>query len=619
MIKTKIERYCEKFISENYDKKDRRKADDKKFEWFINSMHCWQVSSQSYNSKNRIGKDISLGSAQGGDAFFVLLKGQIYSLNDNIDDIITELEKEQTQVDITFHYIQTKNSLKADLGDFKKFSAIPLMILKKSKIDDSKKELKLLELFINKILERKFKNVVYKFELFFYTNKNDNEINVLKKNWKDEIEYISNDYKEYVDVSIELRGSDFINNLFERFISNEFILYVSKQNVKQVTSKDKTHCLIGYISAKELLDCIAPIHTNTNQRVLLPDVFNNNIRLYLGETDVNQNIERTLIEEPELFHLYNNGITITTKDVNTSTIDLYSITPVNIVNGCQTANSVFKVLSALDNSIESKVLIPVKIVKLHSDDENKLITIRSNSQNGISEKDLISITNIQIDLEQLFKRHKIHSHTFFYKRQNSYADSNIAGYDFIINVSDILRALFSTLMLMPHKVTSYFDRTTQRFIDTIFEERFLNLYHIITVLYKLVEDYLEENHPEIQRLKFHITFIVYRLINKSADINLLDKYLRDNKSNIDTIKEEESKKQNEVARTITSNLFNLLKSDSGFEDCLKYIIEILNSNYPEYLDLSTKEKERVLYLSVANKFSNFDSVFIKSSKDFVKK
>jgi len=71
-MKPKIERYTEKFITANYDKKDRKKENSLKFEWFVNSMHCWKYSSQSYNSKPRIGKEVSLGKAQGGDGFFYL-------------------------------------------------------------------------------------------------------------------------------------------------------------------------------------------------------------------------------------------------------------------------------------------------------------------------------------------------------------------------------------------------------------------------------------------------------------------------------------------------------------------------------------------------------------------
>lgn len=41
-----------------------------------------------------------------------------------------------------------------------------------------------------------------------------------------------------------------------------------------------------------------------------------NVRGYLGETKFNKNIIRTIDEDPNKFFMYNNGITITTKNIN---------------------------------------------------------------------------------------------------------------------------------------------------------------------------------------------------------------------------------------------------------------------------------------------------------------
>src|SRR5262245_32563461 len=125
-ILTKLEKYCEKFINNNFDKRDRKKDEALKFEWFVNSMHCWRHSSQSYNAKPHIGKEISLSTSQGGDAFFITINGQLYSLKDDIDSLIENLKKNAEETTIIFHLIQTKKSTRARIGDFKKFVEIPL-------------------------------------------------------------------------------------------------------------------------------------------------------------------------------------------------------------------------------------------------------------------------------------------------------------------------------------------------------------------------------------------------------------------------------------------------------------------------------------------------------------
>ena len=102
---------------------------------------------------------------------------------------------------------------------------------------------------------------------------------------------------------------------------------MKKGNLKSVS--ESNNYFLGYLTAEELLNCIAPINSSDAKRKLDPDVFKNNIRLYLGATSVNKNIEKTLLAEPHQFHLYNNGLTITTKTIDTSNISNYKISPVN--------------------------------------------------------------------------------------------------------------------------------------------------------------------------------------------------------------------------------------------------------------------------------------------------
>lgn len=612
-IQTKIERYCEKFINNNFDKRDKKKDESIKFEWFVNSMHSWHYSSQSFNSKSHIGKEISLGTSQGGDAFFMIIGNQLYSLKDNVDEII-DILKNLKEPRIIFHLIQTKKSTKADLGDFKKFVEIPLKIFSSTGIEDNQPILVELKDFIQKIIDNDdLKNAKHEFNLYFYTEKNENDVEKLRKDWEPDIDFIRKAYAEYTNIKIHIMGSEFINKTYEAFMSNDLNLYVQKSNLKNVTNSDY---LIGYLTAEELLNCIAPIQDESKDRVLYPDVFKNNIRLYLGATSININIEKTLSEEPEKFHLYNNGLTITTKEINTENVNNYHISPVNIVNGCQTANSIYNVFKE-KNEIEKLVKIPVKII-IAEDEEYEKITIRTNSQNGLSEQDLVSITNIQKELEELFKKNAIQNLSFYYKRQNSFETSIDVDIDFIITINDILRACFSSIMLIPHKVSGYFDSTTAKYIDNIFEERFVKLYYIVTIAYKLVEQYLELHNLNLIRLRYHIFYLFYKLCNKDVDVNEIEIYFRKKISN-ENLTEEEIKKQEIIINKIYSNLYGNIKEKDSFEKILTYIISILNNEYPLLANIDTKDKEKILYKTVDKSqrgekvFENFNEKFIKTA------
>lgn len=602
LIKSKIEKYTEKFIAENFPR-DRKNDADKQFELFVNSMHCWNVSSQSYQSNNNIGKEVSLGESQGADAFFVLINNRIYSLNDNISDVLKTLENKPT-TEIGFQFIQTKNTEKAKLGDFLKFIEIPLKVIKQLPMPNDK-NLKKVYTFIQDILQNpSLKEIKHSFELYFYTTKGENDVKKQKSNWATDLDSYRNDLSYWAKVEIDIRGSEYLNNLFELYNSNDYVLSATKNNLKRVVDEDgKSECLIGHISAQELLNCIAP---NTNgKRVLKSDVFKHNIRLYLGdETSVNEGIEKTLKDEYQLFHLYNNGITITTKEITDQNTYNFSISPVNIVNGCQTANSIFNVCSK-DASFESKIKIPVKIIKI-PDEENTKITIRSNSQNGVSETDLLAITNIQIDLETKFLAQKIWDFQFYYKRQNS-SNLDNGEYDFTIKIDDILRAFFSSILLIPHKVTAKFNETSNQFLRSVFEERFISLYFVSTVIYKLIEDHLVEKHKDNQRLKYHLSYLIYRHTNSGAEYSLLEKYFKNKNKYYDSEQDYAEKKAEEyenvgrIANQITGNLINLLRDKKSFYRLVEELFNRLEINNGEFFaDLSIKQNERIIYKAVSN-------------------
>ncbi|MBI3501079.1 MAG: AIPR family protein [Bacteroidetes bacterium] len=615
-----IEKNLSKFINDNFDKKDRRKSDSVKFEWFVNSMHIWQSSSQFYNSNTKIGKDISLGTSQGGDAFYVSVNNfeQIFFLYDNIEEVIDYLKKHGKS--ITFHFIQTKKSENANWPDFLNLIDVPLKIWKGQEFSKSQPILINLQEFIDKITDDDdsvLGKIEHKIEISFYTNKDNDNIVKLEDNWKTDIENKKNELANYFplkNIEILFRGSGFLNEIFEKINSNDYSLLVNKEEV--IEAEEKKY-LIGYITAKELLDSIAPVVNG--KRTLYPDVFKNNIRLYLGRNKVNEKIEETLMKDSKRFHFYNNGITITTKEINDNSKN-FIICPVNIVNGCQTANSIYNVSKSEDFN-EKDVKIPVKII-VAQDKEYENITIRTNTQNGLETKDLISITNTQIELQEEFEKVKFLGKSFHYKRQKSADENANLEIDYIVQIDDILRATLSTLMLIPNKVSGYFDQTTLKYVDKIFDERFAKLYLIMTSLLKLVEDEVDEKYPEFSRLKYHLIYLIYKLSNKEIDIKSFEEYFREGTEDIE---EEEIIKQNQLINKVYSNIYLVLKNKTSFDKVLVYVTTKIKENYSGLLDLSDKEKEKILYKPVEKLkrtratpvFENFSSVFTDDYKTII--
>ena len=168
-----IEKNIEKFINNNFDKRDRRKDDSLKFEWFVNSMHIWQCSSQSFNSNTKIGKDVSLGTAQGGDAFFISINNfeRIFSINSDIEETIEYVKKHAKF--ITFHFIQTKKTESISWPQFLNLIDIPLKIWKGLEFDRSQPILQKMQEFIDLITDDEdsiLGKIEHKIEIVFYTN-----------------------------------------------------------------------------------------------------------------------------------------------------------------------------------------------------------------------------------------------------------------------------------------------------------------------------------------------------------------------------------------------------------------------------------------------------------------
>jgi hypothetical protein len=89
-------------------------------------------------------------------------------------------------------------------------------------------------------------------------------------------------------------------------------------------------------SASELLKLL-----RKEDGTLRRSLFNDNVRDYLGNNAVNSEIEQTIVKNPEMFLLCNNGITIVCSDFDQVRDKLVKIENPQIVNGCQTSNALF--------------------------------------------------------------------------------------------------------------------------------------------------------------------------------------------------------------------------------------------------------------------------------------
>jgi len=164
--------------------------------------------------------------------------------------------------------------------------------------------------------------------------------------------------------------------------------------------------LVGSIGLIQLFDFLKNYKAITNDLDML---YEKNVRKFLGSRrKVNKGIEDTILNKPERFGLYNNGITIVVEDFQKlpNNID-YELTEPFVVNGCQTTKTIWEVLyrklesggTGKNPEIEAwkrnlgKGIVVIKIVKVGTNGDELLTetTRYTNSQNAVSEKDFLAL------------------------------------------------------------------------------------------------------------------------------------------------------------------------------------------------------------------------------------
>ena len=137
-----------------------------------------------------------------------------------------------------------------------------------------------------------------------------------------------------------------------------------------------------------------------------------NVRSFLQFKGANKGIRDTILEEPEKFIAYNNGLTITASDIKLSSdkkdkgrLVIESLTDLQIVNGGQTTASIY--FSRKEGIDISKVMVMAKINVINQNKSNDLddlvskISRFSNTQSRVSNVDIRSRSPQLVAIKQL--------------------------------------------------------------------------------------------------------------------------------------------------------------------------------------------------------------------------
>ena len=243
------------------------------------------------------------------------------------------------------------------------------------------------------LIEQYRENQQKELNLYYITSSN------LTDTEKEHIKFHLNKFEEqFPEINLHIFGIEEIEEYLERELSQLPKRYKGKP--AKLLLKNNFISNITCVAEVALKDFAIFVRDNKEY------LFYSNVRNYLKNTTVNKAISETFQEKPTDFWYYNNGITIVCDDFNFQQPcgDLLTIITPQIVNGCQTANTIFNECRKLDKDRTKNLqgTILVKIIKDINGNKRDYITQYTNNQNAVSGMDFYALDNFQKKLKRDF-------------------------------------------------------------------------------------------------------------------------------------------------------------------------------------------------------------------------
>lgn len=195
-------------------------------------------------------------------------------------------------------------------------------------------------------------------------------------------------------------------------------------------------------------------------------LFQKNVRNPLIKSSLNEQIEKTIIDNPAFFWYYNNGLTAITSLLPDfrDQADSIKITGLQIINGAQTVYSIYKAYEEASpvkrEVMDSESLVTFRILKSGGKDFDLNVTRYTNSQNPVSDRDFVANEEVQLRLQ----KESFNTPYWYEKRRGEFRVEEIKDIDIISNEDFALYYLAYFL----HQPDKFFNRKLNNKKNLIF-------------------------------------------------------------------------------------------------------------------------------------------------------
>ena len=257
-------------------------------------------------------------------------------------------------------------------------------------------------------------------------------------------------------------------------------------------------------------------------------LFNENIRGFLGDSVVNEDMQNTISQYPENFLYYNNGITLLCDSFvkkplvqqNAGTFDAKNL---KVVNGAQTVGTIGKAYSQSPDSVE-KIWVSVKLISLENcpQEFGENVTKKTNTQNRIEKRDFVSLDPLQDKLKTELAILGVDYHIKRYAGMNV-NDTSCTVEDAIVAVGCSLSNIDITVTAK-REVGLLWNDINQEPYTLIINEKLtaIKVWRCVQIMRKL-NNYIKVNSKnkkgkEKQCLIHSNRFVLHILLNKNASL-----------------------------------------------------------------------------------------------------
>lgn len=282
-------------------------------------------------------------------------------------------------------------------------------------------------------------------------------------------------------------------------------------------------------------------------------LFEKNIRGVLGNSSINSGIKKTLIDQPENFWYYNNGITAVYSDVDESMINLttgrkyglFSFKNLSIINGAQTVSTIGEVFHSLPEEKKDLIKVNIRFINAAKEDFLTSVTKFNNTQNRVTGRDFSSQRPEQQRLQR--EINFIGGYSYKLLRQEDFVQTS----DNAIDIDDALNALvcaskdemlISSLKLNRGRFFESWTGLYEKVFPTENGPTGLDIINKVNA-YRLANEILQEsitkllsidieNQKQIHQIMIHGNYVLICILMDMMEISSVENHIVSYKRNI---------------------------------------------------------------------------------------